>query len=665
MGEGAAVEGWMNKGRRVSQKEQERETYDKSDQDLDGTGLLNNKLSDSKLMIDRCEKKEPDTPERGQWSNPCDFFISCLGYAVGLGNIWRFPFLCFKHGGGSFLIPYFLMLFLAGLPVFLLEIAVGQYAGVGPIKIFGHMAPIARGLGFAVVCVGLFLAFFYNVVVSWAIWYLVASFNPNLDWIRCGHWYNSPNCWSVVNQDECEATGLVFWNNTCTDLTSVCSPLGFSSNLDDGLCVNGTNKIELEQLQDRTSASAEYFERFVLGNRGHDWYNFGQIRWQNVCCLAAAWLLVALCLIKGVKSSGKVVYFTSLFPYAVLIMLACRGFTLPGAIDGISYYLTPDWSRLTTTEVWVDAATQVIFSLGPACGCVITLSSYNRFDRNCHKDAVLVALSNSVTSLFSGLVVFSILGFMAHVSDKEVKDVVSAGPGLAFIVYPEVVSRIPFSQIWAALFFLMLITLALGSIFGAFETVITALSDQWPALRAFKPQVVLITSFVMLVLGLPFCCNGGIHMFTLFNASAPSWNLLLFALLEVVLVSWVYGVDKFLDNLSEMDINLPAPVKFYWKYSWKYSTPGILAVLLVFSWYDFGHVGYKGEDYPFWVQILGYMITGCTLIALPIVGGCEVVKRYPETTEVFSSLIRPTQQWGPNHYQTCEDTEDKSAQSLP
>ena len=175
---------------------------------------------------------------------------------------------------------------------------------------------------------------------------------------------------------------------------------------------------------------------------------------------------------------------------------------------------------------------------------------------------MLVALSNSITSFFSGFVVFSILGFMAHESDKDVKDVVSPGPGLAFIVYPEVVSRIPLSQLWAALFFLMLITLALGSIFGAFETVITALSDQWPALRAFKPQVVLITSLIMLILGLPFCCNGGIHMFTLFNASAPSWNLLLFALLEVVLVSWVYGVDTFLDNLTEMDINLPAPVRF-------------------------------------------------------------------------------------------------------
>ena len=165
---------------------------------------------------------------------------------------------------------------------------------------------------------------------------------------------------------------------------------------------------------------------------------------------------------------------------------------------------------MTGSKVWVDAATQVIFSLGPACGCVITLSSYNRFERNCHRDAVLIAVSNSVTSMFSGLVVFSILGFMAHVTDQDIANVVTPGPGLAFVVYPEVVSRIPGSNMWAALFFLMLITLALGSIFGAFETVMTGVCDQWPVMRDHKPVLVILTAAAMLVLGLPFCCNGKI-----------------------------------------------------------------------------------------------------------------------------------------------------------
>ena len=133
--------------------------------------------------------------------------------------------------------------------------------------------------------------------------------------------------------------------------------------------------------------------------------------------------------------------------------------------------------------------------------------------------------------------------------------------------------------------------------------------------------------------------------------------------------------------MSEMDMDLPAGIKLYWKISWKYITPFILLVLLGFSWYDFGHVGYAGVAYPFWVQILGYLITGeslhivglmkiflflgCTLIALPIAGGCEIIKRFPETTEVFSSLTKPTHQWGPNHYQTCDTTEEALSHSLP
>lgn len=133
--------------------------------------------------------------------------------------------------------------------------------------------------------------------------------------------------------------------------------------------------------------------------------------------------MVAFSLIKGVKSSGKVIYFTSFFPYIILIILAIRSFTLPGAWTGIKYYLTPIWSHLLGFEIWVDAATQVIFSLGPACGCVITLSSYNHFQRNCQRDVILVALSNSLTSVFSGMVVFAILGFMAHATNKEMGQV--------------------------------------------------------------------------------------------------------------------------------------------------------------------------------------------------------------------------------------------------
>ena len=150
--------------------------------------------------------------------------------------------------------------------------------------------------------------------------------------------------------------------------------------------------------------------------------------------LFMAWFLVAGCLLKGVKSSGRIVYFTSLFPYVVLIILAVRGCTLPGAVNGLRAYVTPKWEYLKKKEVWVDAATQIIFSLGPACGCVITLSSYNQFKRNCHLDAVLIAISNCLTSMFCGLVVFSILGFMANDAGVDVLEVTEKIPPYQLVV---------------------------------------------------------------------------------------------------------------------------------------------------------------------------------------------------------------------------------------
>lgn len=100
------------------------------------------------------------------------------------------------------------------------------------------------------------------------------------------------------------------------------------------------------------------------------------------------------------------------------------------------------------------------------------------------------------------------------------------------------------SNLWSFLFFLMLVSLALGSIFAAFETVVTAACDAQPGLRAHKSMLVVTLAAALFLLGLCFTCGGGIHMFTLFNSSAPSWNLLLFALLELIAVAWVYGTNR-------------------------------------------------------------------------------------------------------------------------
>jgi solute carrier family 6 serotonin transporter-like protein 4 len=176
----------------------------------------------------------------------------------------------------------------------------------------------------------------------------------------------------------------------------------------------------------------------------------------------------------------QAVWITAIAPYVVLIILLCRGVTLPGAADGIRYYLTPEWHKLNNSKVWIDAASQIFFSLGPGFGTLLALSSYNKFNNNCYRDAVLTSSINCLTSFLAGFVIFSVLGYMAHVQHKSIEMVGLEGPGLVFIVYPEAIATMTGSVFWSIIFFLMLITLGLDSTFGGLEAMITALCDEYP-----------------------------------------------------------------------------------------------------------------------------------------------------------------------------------------
>ena len=180
---------------------------------------------------------------------------------------------------------------------------------------------------------------------------------------------------------------------------------------------------------------------------------------------------------------SQLVYFTSVFPYLILIILLVRAATLPGYVDGIMFYLTPQWHKLASISVWADACIQIFFSLGVTWGGMITLASYNNFSNNVFRDCVMVALGNCFTSVFAGFVIFGILGFMAHELGVKVEDVAAHGAGLAFIAYPEAVSRMPISPLWSILFFMMLLSLGFGTQFSTAETVVTILMDQFPQLR--------------------------------------------------------------------------------------------------------------------------------------------------------------------------------------
>jgi len=571
-----------------------------------------------------------EAAQRGSWSNQVEFFLSCMAYAVGIGNVWRFPYKCYKNGGGVFLIPYLAMLLLAALPMFYMELALGQFSQLGPNKVFGKLAPVARGLGYGMLCVTMWVAVYYNVIIAWAFFYTFASLNSSLAWAHCDNWFNTADCYSPDLAASCGPDQL--WHNaSCLPTSLLCR------DLDTAACQAAQDAVAGA----RVSPAEEYFKRYMLLMEPDSSLDqLGGLNWRLVGCLFISWLVVLACLIKGVKSAGKVVWFTALFPYLVLVLLLARGASLPGAAAGVQFYIYPAWDKLLSVHVWADAATQIFYSLGPAFGGLITLSSYNRRDNNCQRDAVLIAAINSGTSVFAGFVIFSILGFMADQLGVGVGEVVEGGTGLAFVVYPTALARLPAAPLWSALFFTMLLTLGLDSQFTMVESLITALYDEWPGLRSHQVVVVPLVCLVGFLLGLPICLQGGFYLFVLLDWYSGSWSLLLLAVLEVLLVGWVYGAARLRTDIQAMGIRAGRALSWYWDLTWRLTTPLLLSCVLLATLADYQPAREGDYLFPHWANILGWAIALSSVLAtLPL--SCIECWRALRSGRPLSHLLQP------------------------
>uniref|UniRef100_A0A3P9KZH2 Transporter n=1 Tax=Oryzias latipes TaxID=8090 RepID=A0A3P9KZH2_ORYLA len=487
--------------------------------------------------------QDKQTLPRGKWANKMEFLLSVAGEIIGLGNVWRFPYLCYKNGGGAFLIPYFVFLFFCGIPVFFLETALGQYTSEGGVTAWRKICPMFEGVGFASQVIVIYLNIYYIVILAWAIFYLINSFKSPLPWSTCGNWWNSDACHNRS---------------------------GFLSNPE--LYHREANWSFLYNV-----TSADYLDMFNYRNRVlrvSDDMSMGAFNWDLSLCLLFAWVICYFCIWKGIKTTGKVVYFTATFPYLMLLILFLRGVTLPGAREGLMYYLYIDLSKLADPQVWNDAGTQVFFSYAVCQGVLTALGSYNKYNNNCYRDCFALCCLNSATSIFAGFAVFSVLGFMAQDLDIPIGEIMAAGPGLAFVAYPRALSLIPGSSFWAVLFFLMVLFLGLDSQFVCVESLATAITDLFPSRlrkQGAREILVLVIAVICFLFGLPFVTQGGVYLFTLVDYFGPSGtSLLVIACAETIVVAWIYGADRFLDNIEDMIGYRPFPML---KYLWLFVTP--------------------------------------------------------------------------------------------
>ncbi|GAA6101057.1 sodium- and chloride-dependent GABA transporter 3-like, partial [Tachysurus ichikawai] len=279
-----------------------------------------------------------------------------------------------------FLVPYLVLAVTCGLPLFLLETAMGQYTQEGGITCWRKICPLAEGVGYASQVIQLYGCMCYIIILAWALLYLVLSFKSPLPWASCDNTWNTNSCITVGNNHNWTGQG------------------------------------------NSTSAATEFWERRVLNiSKGID--EVGNINWEILLCLIAMWIVCYFSIWKGVKSTGKVVYVTATFPYVMLLGLLIRGLTLPGAMQGVIFYLYPDFQRLLEPQVWMEAASQISYSYSIGVGILTVLGSYNQYNNNCYRDCFWLCLLNSGTSIVAGFAVFSVLGFMAHVQGVPIEHV--------------------------------------------------------------------------------------------------------------------------------------------------------------------------------------------------------------------------------------------------
>lgn len=610
---------------------------------------------------DQQEDSEPVA--RAGWNSKIEYFLAQVGFSVGLGNVWRFPYLCHQNGGGAFLLLYILLMLVVGIPLFFLELAAGQAIRQGSIGVWKYISPRLSGIGYSSCVVCFFVALYYNVILAWSLFYLGNSFQSPLPWEQCP---------SDVNSTECEKSSPTsyFWYRKALDIT-------------DSIDETGS------------------FNPYI------------------VCCLLGAWTIVCLGMFRGIKTSVKVMYFSSIFPYVVLFCFLVRGLMLDGAMEGITHMFYPKLEIWGNIQVWRQAATQVFFALGLGFGSIIAYSSYNPKNNNCHRDAFTVSIINFLTSVLATLVVFAVLGFRAK---EKVKDCIAnnlmqlsetfhsgrveetvmpkfnwsdpysvaptdytswftqyrkqipgnltecsleeemqkgvEGTGLAFIAFTEAMTLLPGSPFWSALFFLMLLNLGLSTMFGTMEGILAPLTDRFKKLANNKTKLTIFSCIIGFIIGLLFTQRCGNYFVTMFDDYSATLPLIIVVVFETFSVSWLYGADRFLDDIEGMLGWRPHVIyKYLWKYICLLSMLGLLMATTI-------RMFIKRPTYMAWNQekaseeYLDYPDWGLAVLALLIIFAMTPVP-VCFIHSVLQERTRRTSRDGENTVYSMVSTDDK------
>lgn len=437
---------------------------------------------------------------RSVFNSRFGYIMAAAGFSIGLGNIWRFPYLVGKNGGGAFVLVYLIICLIIGMPLFYMEVSLGRKAGASPIV--GMRKLTKKGspwviFGWFGVLSAFFILTYYIQIMGWILSYIVKMFSGSMKG------FTPEQFKGAFDSMIASPTQLILWTLLCTIIIAVIS----SQNLNSGL--------------------------------------------EKAC----KFMMPAL--------------------FIMLLMVVVRSLTLPGAMEGVKWYLNVDFSKINFNTL-LTALGQCFFSVGIASGGAFIYGSYLKKDSNIPVDGLMVVGFDTVAALIAGFATFPAIFALGLEPD--------GGSSLLFVTMSNLFTKMPFGQVFGVMFFVLMFFAALSSALGYLEPISTSFSEIMNIPRAKGVIYSLVSIFVVGLLTI-FGQNVmkdftilGKNMFDF--ADYLSGNILMplgaIALILYVLTTWKF--ENFQEEVNQGTKGLK--IGNFWKYI-AYILPIVLIIIFV------------------------------------------------------------------------------------
>lgn len=326
-----------------------------------------------------------------------------------------------------------------------------------------------------------------------------------------------------------------------------------------------------------------------------------------VVCLLIAWGLIFYCIRNGASSVGKVVKYTVFIPVILLVIMAAKGLTMDGAMAGMAKLFIPDPTAFGDPSLWVDAIGQVFYSLSIMMAIMFAYGSYLENDANIAVDCVIIAFSDMAVSVLSGIVMFSTMG-----GTGMLDSITDSGVATAFIVYPQAIVNLTnigwLNALFGAIFYMMLITLAIDSAFSIVEGISASIADKFH----IKPKKVTISICAIAgLISMIFITQAGLAWLDIVDAWTNQINLIIIGVFECIAIGWCFSLRKVCNEVNKNTKHFRMP---YWLFSASIKVISPLLLAGLFVWNIVSLFVLKGgtynKDYPIAAQIAaGWAVT--------------------------------------------------------